>query len=104
MIAEKDYRGQQLGRAATCTMMLYGATQLGVIRFFCKINDNNIPSIHMFQSIGFVQCGYAECFKQVELEFNVNNIPRLEELKAICEKYGGTYRTVPCPLLRTDGD
>lgn len=98
MIAEKSFRGKQLGRAATCTMMLYGATQLGIVRFFCKINEDNNASINLFRSLGFDQCNYAACFKQVELEFK----KPLSELKAICEVHGA-YTTLPCSL-RTDAN
>ena len=68
MIAEKGYQKQGLGRAATCTMLAFGIEKLGVDRYFCKINEDNIASINLFKSLGFEQCDYAACFKQVELE------------------------------------
>lgn len=95
MIAEKEFRGKHLGRATTSTMMLYGVTQLDIVRFFCKINEDNEASINLFRSLGFQQCGYAACFKQVEFEWKKT----LTELQAICEAYGG-YKTLPCPLER----
>jgi Acetyltransferase (GNAT) domain len=93
MIAEMDFRGKQLGRAATCTMMLFGATEMGIVRFFCKINEDNEASINLFRSLGFEQCNYAACFKQYELELK----KPLAELQAICEVFG-TYKSIPCPL------
>ena len=68
MIAEKDQKRRGLGKAATCSMLLYGANQLNIHRFFCKINEDNIASIKLFEGLGFTQCDYAACFKQVELE------------------------------------
>jgi RimJ/RimL family protein N-acetyltransferase len=92
MIAAHASRKQGLGRAATCSMLLYGATMLGIHRFFCKINEDNKGSIKLFESIGFVQCDYAACFKQVELEL----VKPLSELKEALEPYGD-YRTISCP-------
>ena len=94
MIAEKDYKRQGLGKSATCTMLIYGATELGVYRFFCKINEDNLASIKLFESLGFVQCNYAACFKQVELEL----IKPLEELNKTLRPFG-TYRTIKCPIV-----
>ena len=68
MIAEKSCQGQGLGRASVCAMLLYGYYELNVERFFCKINEDNISSIKLFESLGFKQCDYAACFKQVEME------------------------------------
>jgi RimJ/RimL family protein N-acetyltransferase len=68
MIAEKDFQGKGMGRAATCMMLIYGAKSLDIKRFFCKINEDNESSLKLFKSIGFVQCAYAACFKQIELE------------------------------------
>jgi hypothetical protein len=98
MIAEKEHRGKGLGRSATCAMMLYGASKLGICRFFCKINEDNEASISLFKSIGFRQCGYAACFKQVELELK----RPLEEMEEIFKIHGGSYGAMHCPLL--DGD
>lgn len=93
MIAEKNFQKQGLGRAATCAMLLYGAKELGIQRYFCKINEGNVASMEMFKSLGFTQCDYAECFKQYEFEL----IRSLGELKAILEPYGA-YTEVACPL------
>jgi RimJ/RimL family protein N-acetyltransferase len=94
MIAEKDFRGKGLGRAATCAMLLYGATKLGIHRFFCKINEDNIDSIRLFKAIGFEQCDYAACFKQVELELR----KPLAEMERIFNDNGGSYSIMPCGI------
>ena len=93
MIAESKCRKMGLGRAATCSMLLYGARTLKIERFFCKINEDNIASIKLFESLGFVQCDYAACFKQVELEL----LKPIAELEKDLEPYG-TYEIIPCPL------
>jgi RimJ/RimL family protein N-acetyltransferase len=98
MIAEKSFLGKGIGRAASCAMALYGLNELNITRFFCKINEDNVASINLFKSIGFQQCDYAACFKQVELELRKT----FEEMKEIFELHGGSYTTIPCPI--TNGD
>jgi RimJ/RimL family protein N-acetyltransferase len=93
MIADKSFQRQGLGRAATCSMLLYGATKLGIFRFFCKINEENKASIQLFESLGFKQCAYAECFKEVELEL----IKSPNELQKLLGKYG-EFQAVKCPF------
>jgi RimJ/RimL family protein N-acetyltransferase len=68
MIADPAFRGRGLGREACELMLRYGAQRLGVRRFFCKIQESNVASLQLFKSMGFAQCGYAECFREVELE------------------------------------
>ena len=84
MIARTDSQGKGLGRAATCAMLLYGATELNIHRFFCRINEDNTNSIRLFKAIGFAQCNYAACFKQVELELRK---PLLEMKEIFKEKF-----------------
>ena len=92
MIAEKQCHRKGLGRAATCSMLLYGARKLKVERFFCKINEDNMASINLFKALGFTQCDYAACFKQVELELR----KPLVKLESELEPYG-LYKEVVCP-------
>mmetsp|Transcript_61476 Transcript_61476/g.71837 ORF Transcript_61476/g.71837 Transcript_61476/m.71837 type:complete len:254 (+) Transcript_61476:313-1074(+) len=69
MIAEHSNRRCGMGLQACRMMIAYGHDHLGVQRFFARINEDNTASISMFRNkLGFSQCGYAECFKQVELE------------------------------------
>ena len=83
MIARQDFQGKGLGRAATCAMLLYGATELNIHRFFCRINEDNTNSIRLFKAIGFAQCNYAACFKQVELELRKPLLEMKEIFKEI---------------------
>lgn len=73
MVAEKTARGKGIGREACCLMMKFGASRLNIRRFFCKINEDNEASLAMFRKLGFHQCAYAECFKQIELELKRNS-------------------------------
>ncbi|KAG7365540.1 cupin-like domain containing protein [Nitzschia inconspicua] len=98
MIAEQDYRGKGLGRAASCAMMLYGLEELGIERYFCKINEDNQPSINLFSSLGFQQSNYAACFKQVEMELRIES---QDEIRQILIRNGGAFKKVPCPLTTT---
>lgn len=92
MIAEKDKKRRGFGKAATCSMLLYGLITLKVHRFFCKINEDNAASRKLFEGLGFTQCGYAACFKQVELEL----VGPLEKLNEILKR-DGDYRVLRCP-------
>ena len=69
MIAREDRRGKGMGTEASLLMMLYGAEKLGLRRFFVKIGEDNVASRSMFEkALGFRQCGYVKCFREVELE------------------------------------
>jgi RimJ/RimL family protein N-acetyltransferase len=68
MIVETAYRRNGLGKEAVCLMMMYGATRLDITRFFCKINEDNTASLTLFRKLGFQQCAYAACFKEIEVE------------------------------------
>jgi len=100
MIAEQAYQKRGMGREASCLMMLYGAKTLGIRRFFCKINEDNYASRTLFEKLGFHQCDYAECFKQVELELKKETSQGLVE--TIEELYGGNMSTFSCPLKDSD--
>lgn len=80
MIAEESFRGKGIGKEGTLMMMLYGAKHLGIRRFFVKIKDDNKPSRNLFENVfGFVECNYAACFKEVELELKRESSYELEE-------------------------
>ncbi|CAM9477004.1 unnamed protein product [Chrysoparadoxa australica] len=72
-----------LAKEAVVQMMKYGAEHIGIERFFCKIGDQNAASIALFQAIGFTQCGYAEAFKEVELERVWKKGREMDEVGAI---------------------
>ena len=103
MIAEESFRKKGMGREAALLMMIYGSTNLGIQRFFVKINEDNTPSINLFENaFGFVQCNYAACFKQVELELKYESPEKLLEylLTGISSKIDlSEWR---CSLLKDD--
>ena len=98
MIARMEYRSKGFGRAATSAMLLYGATTLGIGRFFCKINEDNIDSIRLFKALGFKQCNYAACFRQIEFELQKS----LPEMENIFKNNGGQYFMIPCSIETND--
>lgn len=49
MVAETSLRGRGIGTEAVELMIWYGVTQLGITRFFAKINEANHSSIHLFK-------------------------------------------------------
>ena len=105
MIAEHDHKRKGLGRDATSMMLLYGASLVfadntKIRRYFCKINDDNAPSIRLFENLGFVQCDYVECFKQFEYELKFQST---EELTSKLQSRA-QYKTVSCPLIDTIGE
>ena len=96
MIAEKAYQRQGMGREASCLMMMYGAKNLGIRRYFCKILTDNHASQALFESLGFHQYHFAECFRQVEMELKKQTSQ--EMVQTIAELYGGSLTTFTCPL------
>ena len=69
MIARSSHRHRGLGTELALMMMLYGASALGIRRFFVKIKDNNTSSLRLFRDkLGFIECTYAECFGEYEFE------------------------------------
>jgi RimJ/RimL family protein N-acetyltransferase len=79
MIAEPTARRQGVGAEAVILAMLYGAslsqrhpsnaTEIPHIsRYFAKIHTSNTASLSLFQSLGFTQCAFAECFQEYEFE------------------------------------
>ena len=69
MIAEPAARRQGCAREACGAMLCYGATQLGVSRYYCKIHADNTASRTLFENkLHFRQCNYAECFQEYEYE------------------------------------
>jgi len=74
MIAAASHRHKNLGAELALMMMHYGAKHLQLRRFFVKIKDTNHSSLKLFkEKLGFVQCAYAECFGEYELECKCEN-------------------------------
>lgn len=72
MIAEKQSQQKGYGLEAVRLMMIYGAERLGITRFYVKIKDSNTASRHLFETrLGFKECNYTECFKEVNISFFV---------------------------------
>lgn len=69
MIAKPSHRHKNLGTELCLQIMHYGASFLQIRRYFVKIHESNTSSLKLFRDkLGFVQCAYAECFGELELE------------------------------------
>lgn len=82
MIAVENFRREGIGTEATLLMMVYGIEKLGIERFFVKIKGSNTASRALFEhKLGFVECNYAACFDEYELEYKVDNEERICALR-----------------------
>lgn len=98
MIAEQEYRGKGFGQEACLLMMTFGAMKLNLRRFFTKINEDNRASLALFeQKLGFIECNYAACFKQYELE---RKEATPEQMAASLKHMSGFVEldTMECPI------
>ncbi|KAM9716934.1 alpha/beta-tubulin-N-acetyltransferase 9 [Menidia menidia] len=81
MIAEPSYRGKGIGKEVTRMMMCYGIDKLGVKKFQAKIGLDNQVSIAMFKKLHFQEASVCKVFKEVTLEFLVDesSLKKLQE-------------------------
>mmetsp|Transcript_6935 Transcript_6935/g.8773 ORF Transcript_6935/g.8773 Transcript_6935/m.8773 type:complete len:264 (+) Transcript_6935:65-856(+) len=98
MIAEETYQRKGLGREASLMMMLYGAKTLGIQRFFVKIKEENLPSLKLFQVLGFHEYDYAACFKEFEYELRFDSSEAMT--KSIEETYTHPMHHIKSPVKK----
>ena len=113
MIAEPSHRHKNLGVELVLTMMHYGASHLGIKRFFVKIDEKNQSSLKLFkEKLGYVEYAYVKCFSQHELEVKCKSSSEMVELierrwkgKGVAGKeeenttsYNRLYDVYNCPL------
>lgn len=65
MVAEPWARGRKCGWEAMLLMFLYGIKYLEVKQFIVKVSFDNIPSISMFQKMGFVELSRSKVFQEI---------------------------------------
>jgi len=81
MIAEPSHRHKNLGVELVLTMMHYGASHLGIKRYFVKIDEKNQSSLRLFkEKLGYVEYAYVACFNQYELEVRCETSRQMIEL------------------------
>ena len=73
MIAETGMRRMGLGWEAILLMLRYGAEKLNVKKFEAKIKIDNMPSIMMFEKIGFKETSRSDVFSEITLMCNVDS-------------------------------
>lgn len=67
MIAETWARGRRCGWEGMLLMIFYAITHLGVKQFVVKISCDNLPSISLFLSIGFIEMSRSTIFQEITL-------------------------------------
>ena len=70
MIAEQDCRRKGLGMIAVKLMMEFARKELGKTRFISKISQKNVPSIKLFEKLGYKLWKNVEVFNEVHYEYN----------------------------------
>ncbi|EGC39685.1 hypothetical protein DICPUDRAFT_26513, partial [Dictyostelium purpureum] len=82
MIAENSSRRKGLAKEALNIIMQYAIEKLSSKKYIVKIGEENQASIQMFKSMGFVQVGEVNVFKEVNLvlEFTDNVLLNLKQL------------------------
>ena len=76
MIVDNQNRGRGYGSEAIQLLMVYCInfmTNPKIKRFFVKIGEENEPSIRMFKKLDFLQYEHIYVFKQIGLEFKMDN-------------------------------
>ena len=81
MIADKAYRRKGYGTSAVLLTMLWADRYMKLKEFFVKINKDNVPSIRMFEKIGFKNVMVAKDFPKDDPDFDPDN------LKYSCIRY-----------------
>ncbi len=56
MIA-KEFRGKGYAAEALRILVQYASEGLHLSQLFCNISSDNLVSIHLFETIGFIRCG-----------------------------------------------
>ena len=116
MIAEPNARGQKMGIEAVSLMIRYGIETLKIPTFQAKIKDDNIPSIKMFQKLGFeLVSDKSNVFGELELKSPRDTDSFLAQLKSnfgkyelqdyvrwcVKLKYSGVYFLMVCVSMNT---
>ncbi|XP_059169001.1 N-acetyltransferase 9-like protein isoform X2 [Physella acuta] len=76
MIAEPSARGKSMGKEAVCLVMKYAQDILKTTLFTCKIGFENTTSLHLFQSLGFIEISRSDVFKELTLSLSATEFKR----------------------------
>lgn len=77
MIAEPFARGKKRGWEAMLLMLRYGEEYLGITKYEVKIKMDNVPSIKMFEKMGFIEVSKSDVFQEVTCQLDLTQITRL---------------------------
>ena len=104
MVAETKFRRRGLGREAVELLLGYASRVVGTRRFFAKIGEANAASLALFRErLGFVDCGYAEAFKEVEVELRLDAPLALGGTAHAYEDAGSGFRCDQFGVAHDDG-
>ena len=73
MIADKAYRRKGYGYYTVLLVLMWAIRYLKLKEYFVKIQETNIPSIKMFEKIGFKFVKNNRHFKENEYRLKVDN-------------------------------
>lgn len=59
MIA-KEFRGKGYAAEALNILVRYASDALHLNQLFCNISSDNLVSLHIFETVGFVRCGHKK--------------------------------------------
>lgn len=71
-IGDKSYLGKGVAKAASLQILAYAFDELNLQRVALKVNENNIPAIHLYLSLGFEE----QCRADGWISMVKNNIKR----------------------------
>ncbi|MCU6768274.1 GNAT family N-acetyltransferase [Barnesiella propionica] len=60
ILIDEKYQRQGLGRDALNTLVNYSFGYLGLHQVYTYIPENNTASLRLFESCGFIRCGYMQ--------------------------------------------
>jgi RimJ/RimL family protein N-acetyltransferase len=72
MIAEAQSRGKGLAKEILTLLMGYAIKNLNLNKFVARIGEDNQASRNLFTTLGYVQIGEPNYFKEVLLELKVD--------------------------------
>eukprot|EP01147_Barroeca_monosierra_P010566 gene10566-2690_t len=88
MIAEQWARRKGCGCEALLIMLDYAMKHLEIKKFVAKIGETNLPSLALFNRLGFVEISRSHVFQEITLEVSSNQLSlyALERLQTVKPK------------------
>ena len=97
MIADKAYRRKGYASTAVILAMMWASRYMKLKEFFVKIDKENLPSIKMFEKLGFKFYHYNRHFHENEYRLQIDN----SLAKKWIQEIGLPIRMYPCFFEQT---